>query len=104
MYALNLGTGGRILSATFEEYATADMPKVDLLPTQESTAHGSDTEQVIGEGGDITDYLYVDGKYTYDPLPKPEVTEPEPTPTTAYVSYDELAKAIQEGVNSYNGQ
>ena len=59
MYALNLDTDNRILSATFEEYATDDMSKVETLPE-----------------GDITDYLYVDGKYIYDPLPEPEPTEP----------------------------
>lgn len=31
MYALNLSEDNRILSATFEEYATADIPKVDTL-------------------------------------------------------------------------
>lgn len=102
MYALNLGTEGRILSATFEEYATDDMPKVDLLPTQEAASYSPDTEQVISGGENITDYLYIDGDYVYDPLPEPE-EEPEPIPT-ADISYDELAKAIQEGVNSYNGQ
>ena len=59
MYALNLAEYNRILSATFEEYATADMPKVDTLPD-----------------GDITDYLYVDGQYVYEPLPEPEPKEP----------------------------
>ena len=62
MYALNLDTDNRILSATFEEYATDDMPKVETLPE-----------------GDITDYLYVDGKYIYGPLPEPEPTPTEPT-------------------------
>lgn len=62
MYALNLDSDGRILSATFEEYATAEMPKVETLPD-----------------GDITDYLYVDGQYVYDPLPEPEPTPTEPT-------------------------
>lgn len=59
MYALNLDTDNRILSATFEEYATADMPKVDTLPE-----------------GNIKDYKYVDGGYVYDPLPEPIPTEP----------------------------
>lgn len=62
MYALNLDTDGRILSATFEEYATEDMPKAETLPD-----------------GDITDYLYVDGVYVYEPLPEPEPTPTEPT-------------------------
>lgn len=62
MYALNLDTDGRILSATFEEYATEDMPKVETLPD-----------------GDVTDYKYIDGVYVYDPLPEPEPTPEEPT-------------------------
>lgn len=62
MYALNLAEDNRILSATFEQYATEDMPKVETLPD-----------------GDITDYLYVDGQYVYEPLPEPEPTPTEPT-------------------------
>lgn len=62
MYALNLAEDNRILSATFEQYATEDMPKAETLPD-----------------GDITDYLYVDGQYVYDPLPEPEPTPTEPT-------------------------
>lgn len=62
MYALNLDTDNRILSATFEEYATEYMPKVETLPE-----------------GDITDYKYVDGRYVYEPLPEPEPTPTEPT-------------------------
>ena len=62
MFALNLDIDGRILSATYPQYATDDMPIVEALPD-----------------GDISDYLYVDGKYVYEPVPKAE--EPEPTPT-----------------------
>lgn len=62
MYALNLAEDNRILSATFDEYATEDVPKVETLPE-----------------GNITDYKYVDGGYVYDPLPEPEPTPTEPT-------------------------
>ena len=62
MYALNLSEDKRILSATFEEYATEDMPKVETLPD-----------------GDISDYRYVAGEYVYDPLPEPEPQPVEPT-------------------------
>ena len=62
-YALNLAEGGRILSATFEEYAPADAVLVDELPE-----------------GDIADYRYADGKYVYEPIPKPE--QPEVVATT----------------------
>ena len=61
-YALNLDTDGRILSATYEEYAPADAVLVDELPE-----------------GDISEYLYADGRYVYDPLPKPEQPEPDTT-------------------------
>lgn len=69
-YALNLADDGRILSATFEEYASEGMPIVETLPE-----------------GDISDYLYVDGEYVYDPLPEP--VEPEVEPTS-----DEILNAL----------
>ena len=60
-YALNLADDKRILSATFEEYATEGMTIVKTLPE-----------------GNITDYKYVNKKYVYEPLP---VEEPEYVPT-----------------------
>ena len=57
-YALNLDKDGRILSATFEEYAAADAVIVDELPE-----------------GDISDYLYINGKYVHEPLLKPDPAE-----------------------------
>ena len=77
-YALNLADNGRILSATFAKYAPADSDLVDELPE-----------------GDISDYLYKNGEYVYDPLPEPEPAAPEPTP----INDDEMAAAILEGVN-----
>ena len=64
MYALNLNTDKRILSACIVlSIGNYDgMPIVNTLPD-----------------GDISDYRYVDGEYIYDPLPEPE--EPEPYPT-----------------------
>lgn len=67
-YALNLGEDGRILSATYEEYASEGMPIVDGLPTGETA-----------EEQDISNWLYVDGQYQYDPLPNPEPVEPTET-------------------------
>lgn len=52
LYALNLDEDGRILSATYEVYAAAGMPLVEVLPD-----------------GDITDYKYINNEYVYDPLP-----------------------------------
>ena len=78
-YALNLAEDNRILSATYEKYAPADAVLVDELPE-----------------GDISDYLYQDGAYVYDPLPEPVEPDREPEPTV----WDELDKAYQEGVDS----
>ena len=60
-YALNLDVDGRILSATYESYATKNMPIVDTLPD-----------------GDITDYKYINGEFIYEPLPEP-IQPQEPT-------------------------
>ena len=78
MYALNIAEDGRILSATYPQYAPADAVKVDVLPD-----------------GDISDYLYVDGQYIYDPLPEPE--QPDPAPEKSV--WDDLDAAYQEGYN-----
>lgn len=61
-YALNLAEDNRILSATFEQYASADAVLVDELPD-----------------GNIADYLYLDGEYVFDPMPVPEEPEVEPS-------------------------
>ena len=57
IYALNLSSDNRILSATYDQYAPASQPRVEYLPE-----------------GDISDYLYVNGEYVYDPLPVPDNT------------------------------
>jgi len=54
MYALNLNSDNRILSACIALPSTpADLPRVDALPE-----------------GDINDWLFLDGQFVYDPLPK----------------------------------
>ena len=60
MYALNLNENNRILSVTYDQYAPQSQPRVEELPE-----------------GDVSDYLYVDGEYVYDPIPVP----PAPKPT-----------------------
>ena len=65
MYALNLAADGRILSATYPQYAPADAVVVDVLPD-----------------GDISDYLYIEGQYVHDPITEPEQPEIEPEATT----------------------
>lgn len=64
MYALNLDSNRRILSATYEEFASPDMPVVSDLPD-----------------GDITDYIFIsmEEPYIYDPLPKPSESIQEPS-------------------------
>lgn len=62
MYALNLNEEARVLSATLEQYAPAEYPKVEELPE-----------------GDITDYKFIEDEFVYDPIPEPE--PPEPTPS-----------------------
>ena len=62
MYALNLNEEKRILSAcvVLPNGNYTDMPIVDTLPE-----------------GDITEYLYIDDKYIFSPLPvEPIVVEP----------------------------
>jgi hypothetical protein len=60
-YALNLGADGRVLSATYPKYAPADAVQVEELPE-----------------GNLHDYIYRDGAFVYDPIPKPEQPEKEP--------------------------
>ena len=64
MYALNLDVSGRVLSATYPQYAPAAAVSVGVLPK-----------------GDISDYLYIDGEFVFDPLPVP--IDPEPPASDA---------------------
>lgn len=61
IYALNLADDGRILSATYDEYAPIEYLRVVELPE-----------------GNINEYLYINGEFIHDPLP---VVEPEVIPT-----------------------
>lgn len=61
MYALNLNEENRILSVTFDKYASANQPRVEELPES-----------------DISEYKYIDGEFIHDPLPVEEIIE-EPT-------------------------
>lgn len=64
-YALNLSADGRILSATFSQYAPPDAVKVDELPE-----------------GNIAEYRYENGEFVHDQLTEPEQPEPEAEATT----------------------
>ena len=81
-YALNLGDNGRILSVCVCIEGQTYENIVDSFPD-----------------GDVSEYRYVDGEFIHDPLPKPD--QEEPTESVVYATYDELATAIKEGVNSY---
>lgn len=83
MYALNLATDNRILSVTYDKYAPAHQPRVDVLPD-----------------GDIANYRYVDGEYVYDPLPVPEQPEAQPTQEERITALEEALTAIEEGIAS----
>lgn len=76
--ALSLAEDNRILSAwkVLPSGKYDGMPIVDTLPE-----------------GDITDYLYVNEEYVYDPQPRPEPEESETEPSV----WDALDAAYQEG-------
>lgn len=61
-YGLILDENSRIVSAVAQRYAPVDAVIVEELPD-----------------GDITEYLYVDGEYVYDPNPISPVPDPQPT-------------------------
>jgi hypothetical protein len=69
-YALNLAEDGRILSATYEQFAADDSVVVDGLPE-----------------GNIADYKYISGQYVHDPLPVPEETPSQLDIIEAQVTY-----------------
>lgn len=80
MYVLNIDNEtNRILSA-------AIMPKTPIGAVPVYTL----------PDGDITDYLYVDGAYVYDPIPTPEEpTEPQPTPEERIAALEEKLAAYE---------
>lgn len=57
-YALNLSSDNRILSVTFEKYASKHDVLVNELPE-----------------GNVIDYIYQNGEYIYDPSPIVEQKE-----------------------------
>lgn len=79
-YALNLAEDGRVLSATYPEYAPEDAVKVEALPE-----------------GDVSDYLYVDGEFICDPQPKAEVND-KPTPEERIAELEEALALLLSGV------
>ena len=82
MYALNIAENGRILSVTYSKYAFKDNVLIETLPD-----------------GNISDYLFIDNAYIYDPIPKND-SNIEQTQGSNLSVYDEFEAAYQEGVNS----
>lgn len=89
-YALNIDSENRILRITYEKYASADSILVDNRPEDLVP------EDATAQEKNARNYLYIDGKYVYEPLPDPPKPEPPVEPVTA----DEMAIAIMEGVNA----
>ena len=81
MYALNLSESGRVLSATFRKYAPSGAVFVNELPD-----------------GNISDYLYIDGSFVYDPLPKQETPEDNPSAEERIAELEEALNALLEGL------
>lgn len=73
MYALYLADDGRILHVTEEKYVTnIKLTKSDDL-NAEPTIIPLLESYVLVEAypdGNVTDYLYMNGEYIYDPIPK----------------------------------
>lgn len=86
-YGLVLNEDNRIMDAPAQRYAPKGTIIVDKLPD-----------------GDFHDYLYIDGKYVYDPLPEPEQPEPEPAGNleqrvaTIESDVENLTAAIEKGL------
>lgn len=84
-YGLVLDEDDRIIDAPVQRYAPTSSIIVDKLPE-----------------GDFHDYLYIDGKYVYDPLPEPEQPEPAPSLESRVATVESdvanLTAAIEKGL------
>ena len=82
-YGLVLNEENRIVDAPVQRYAPEGAIIVDELPD-----------------GDFHDYLYIDGRYIYDPLPEPEQPEPSLETRVTAVESDvaDLTAAIEKGL------
>lgn len=70
IHALNLDKDNRVLSTTWDEYAPPKYPRVKDkdMPKKED-----------GTKDDVRNYLYIDGKFVYEPLPEDSEIESEST-------------------------
>ena len=81
MFALNLAEDGRILSATYPEYAPDDAALVEELPE-----------------GNIIDYRYADGAYVHDPLRGDGAAEAERSTVERVAEREEALDLLLSGV------
>ena len=79
-YALNLDADGRVLSATYEQYANDAAVLVDNLPE-----------------GNLADYQYINGEFIYTPLPLPEAPAELPTLEDQVAELREALNLLLEG-------
>lgn len=86
-FALNLADDGRILSATYEQYAPDDDVLMDRLPTGETEREKN-----------IHNWRCQNGEYVYDPLPEPEPTEPQSTNEERIAELEEALEMLLSGV------
>lgn len=101
MYALNLSEDNRILSACVvlpigyvdEEGNPVDEDYNGAIPVYDIVDGKYNGMPVVETflDDDVSNYLYINGEYVYDPLPEPEPIESEPTA-------DELLNAISRGL------
>lgn len=91
-YALNLAEDKRILSSCLPVYRGQVASDRIVDEVFGSSYYGM---PIVGElpDGNLPDYLYIEEKYVYDPLPQPEQPEPVEEPTV----WDELDAAYQSG-------
>lgn len=83
MYALKLSDDNRIMYAckVLEKGNYSHLTVVDTLPE-----------------GDVTDWLYIDGEYIYDPLPEQEQAEPVRSTEERLTELEESFAMILSGV------
>lgn len=83
MFGMKLNDDGRIMHAckVLRGGDYTNMTVVDMLPE-----------------GDVTDWLFVDGEYIYDPLPEQEQAEPARTTEERLTELEEAFALILSGV------
>ena len=85
-YGLILDENSRIVSAVAQRYAPVDAVVVEELPD-----------------GDITEFLYVDGEYVYDPKPISPVTDPQPTQEERIAQLEQQNAMLTECILEMSG-